>query len=266
VLAIGENGWKLAPASENPTIGPSPKVLMDLGAKRADCILDEGQWWRFIAPMLLHAGVLHIVGNMVVLMRLGYSMEQAFGTFRVATIYLVSGFGGNLASAIFLPQVVVVGASGALFGLIGALFGDFIQNFRVIREGRWCYLLQLVVVSGVGLAMGIFPLIDNFSHIGGWLCGILAGTAFLAGAQRDPATGKRVINCWTVPLAFLCVVLLTGLLIAGVSVFYSRNDSDSFCSWCKNLSCVETQYWNCCSVRPDEDCTAQANNTVLYHC
>lgn len=244
LYTMAENDWEFADTAENPLYGPTAQVLVDAGAKLAEPIREDGEWWRFIAPVFLHAGVLHLAMNMIVLVRLGASMEVAFGHARVAVIYLASGVAGNLASAIFLPNEIGVGASGALFGLIGALFGDFIHNYRQMEEGKACYFFQLVLSSAIGLAVGLFPLLDNFAHAGGWLCGILTGAVFLAGSYKT-ASGNTVTYCYTYPVAMVSLVAVAALFFAGFSVFYSDVDPEGWCSWCENVSCVETMWWDC---------------------
>jgi len=135
LVSIAKNGWDIAPLKVNPMIGPDSSVLVDLGAKITSKIV-EGEWWRLIAPMWLHAGFLHLLMNMVMLWRLGSNLEQAFGTLRIFCIYFLSGLFGVLMSAIFLPGILGVGASGAIYGLVGALFGDFYHNYEYIREGK----------------------------------------------------------------------------------------------------------------------------------
>lgn len=85
--------WIVDP-SQNPTFGPNVETLLKLGAKRADLIVDDGEWWRLITPMFLHGGILHVLFNMLFLYSFGTQLESIFGTFVVAYIYLVSGYIG----------------------------------------------------------------------------------------------------------------------------------------------------------------------------
>jgi len=110
-----------------------------------------------LTATVLHAGILHLGMNMLMLMRLGINMEETFGTPRVCIIYVGSGVFGMIISAIFLPTSVTTGASASLFGLVGALFGDFIQNHRIMVEGKWPYFIQLCVSTIIGLVVGLLP-------------------------------------------------------------------------------------------------------------
>jgi membrane associated rhomboid family serine protease len=115
--------------TRNPTIGPPASILDDMGAKNTAKI-QAGEWWRLITPVFLHAGLIHLFLNMVMVLRLGFSMEEAFGSSKVASIYFASGVSGVVCSAVFLKNQLSVGASGALYGLLGALLADIIQNYK----------------------------------------------------------------------------------------------------------------------------------------
>ncbi len=91
----------------NPWLGPSVQVLVEIGAKSV-AELKLGEWWRFITPIFLHVGIIHLLLNMVMQLRLGYGLEKQFGSLRIAPIYIMSGIYGNLVSAIFLPTRIQV--------------------------------------------------------------------------------------------------------------------------------------------------------------
>lgn len=94
-------------------------VLVAYGAKDNTLIL-QGQYWRFITPIFLHVNVLHIGLNMLNLVVLGVFLERLFGHLRFLLIYLITGIIAVVASFYFAPQEISVGASGAIFGLVGA--------------------------------------------------------------------------------------------------------------------------------------------------
>ena len=93
--------------------------------------------------MFLHAGILHLCFNMFGLKNIGTDLELAFGSWRLAVVYLVSGLYGGLASAVFVPTAVGVGASGAIFGLLGGSVSDFIQNYEKV-ERKCCTAMQVI--------------------------------------------------------------------------------------------------------------------------
>lgn len=137
----------------------------------------SGEWWRLLTPMVLHGGFLHIALNSWVLYIFGPQVEQAFGTPRFTAVYLVGGFTGSAASYAFSPPGILgVGASGAIFAIVGALL-VFLYRRRasVLMSG---YLRQILFFVGINLLFGqVVGGIDNFAHLGGLAGGLLLGLA-----------------------------------------------------------------------------------------
>jgi len=106
------NNWAVAPLSTNPMVGVSGATLIACGARVSDLIVNDGEWWRLITAVFLHTGVVHLCFNLAVLLFIGRGLEKAHGHMFAAGIFLVGGIGGNVLSAIFLPQYISVGASG----------------------------------------------------------------------------------------------------------------------------------------------------------
>ncbi|MGP3559809.1 MULTISPECIES: rhomboid family intramembrane serine protease [Geobacillus] len=164
----------------------NPDVLIRYGAK-FNPLIEMGEWWRFLTPMFLHIGFLHLLTNTFALYYLGMTVERLYGSFRFLLIYTTAGFFGTLASFLFTPSISA-GASGAIFGLFGALlyFGTVYRHlfFRTIGMN----VISLIVVN---LLFGLLvPGIDNAGHIGGLVGGFLA-----AGAVHLPkrtARGRQV--------------------------------------------------------------------------
>lgn len=145
----------------------------------------DGQWWRLGTALFLHFGVLHLALNMWALWDGGQWVERMFGHARFVAIYLGAGLTGNLASIVFhAGHAVSGGASGAIFGVYGALLGYLWLHRHEIdrREFRWLFGAVLVFTAlsiGFGLAI---PGIDNAAHVGGFVAGGLLGVALL---QRE---------------------------------------------------------------------------------
>lgn len=182
------NGAYFAPMSGtsdnvNPMLGPEGNVLIDLGARDTAKIRDCSQWWRIFTAMWLHLGVIHIGMNAATLWYIGAPLERTFGHFGIAWIYLIAGLTGNLASAVMLPTHVTVGASGAIFGLCGAYWADFIQNIESYKDMRCKTLIFLILVTAIMIGMGLMPYADNFAHVGGLIGGTLTGLVLLAESQ-----------------------------------------------------------------------------------
>jgi len=138
----------------------------------------QGEWWRLITATFLHGNILHIALNGYALYIIGMDLEGLVGKARFAAIYAISGLAGSVASFVFSPaNVQSVGASGAIFGLVGALgvyFGLYRHLFgRVGNLQFWNIIIVIVLNMGIGFS-GFFP-IDNSAHIGGLLAGAAVG-------------------------------------------------------------------------------------------
>ena len=126
VLAIMMMECGVAPFQINPMIGPYPDALSDWGGKNAVNILDDGEWWRLVTPIMLHAGVIHLVCNVAVQLESGAFFEREWGSLNWLIIYLSSAVGSTILSVIFMPQAISVGSSGAVMGLFGAKLAEVI--------------------------------------------------------------------------------------------------------------------------------------------
>ena len=147
----------------------------------------HGEWWRLITSMFIHGGLVHLGFNVYVLWDLGKTVERLFGMVAFGIVYLVAGIGGSTASVMLHPMVVSVGASGAIFGVVGGFLAFLALNrtrlapsvFSALRRS----LLTFVVVN---LVLGFsIPGIDQAAHIGGLLSGFLAGLLVAPTLTRD---------------------------------------------------------------------------------
>ena len=205
--------------SANPLsfLSPGSKSLLLLGATGTLPIDQFHRWWTVLSAIYLHGSILHILFNMMALRQLGPLIVQEYGSYRMVSIYTLSGIGGYLASyAAGIP--FTLGASGAICGLIGAAL-----YFGRSRGGQFG---QAVYQQVGGWAVGIFifgflvPGIDNWAHGGGMLCGVLTG--FLLGYQE-----KNQENFYHRFLGVICVLATLAALIwaaglALVILLYSR--------------------------------------------
>ncbi|WP_181350111.1 rhomboid family intramembrane serine protease [Thalassobacillus sp. CUG 92003] len=144
--------------------------LIEFGAKYNPAIID-GEWWRIVSSMFLHIGMLHLFMNMLALFYLGSAVERIFGTWRFGLIYFLAGIFGGMASFMLNPAVSA-GASGAIFGLFGALLFFGLQYKRIFFQTMGKNLIFIIALNIVfGLAV---PQIDNGAHIGGMVGGFIA--------------------------------------------------------------------------------------------
>lgn len=146
------------------------ETLIQYGAK-FNPLIYEGEWWRFVSPILLHIGFLHLLMNSFALFYIGPAVERAYGKWKFLFIYLVAGVSGSIVSFAFSP-FLSAGASGAIFGCFGALLYLAVYNRKVFFRTMGSNLL---IVVGINLALGfVIPNIDNAGHIGGLIGGFLA--------------------------------------------------------------------------------------------
>jgi rhomboid protease GluP len=158
-------------------------LLFILGGK-INSLIEQGQVWRLITPVFLHGSITHVLLNMYALFILGKSLESVYGHGRFLMLYFISAFAGNVASFI-LSANASLGASTAIFGLIGAEAIFVIRNKRFYGSRYNSTLANIGVIIALNLAIGFMPgtSIDYWGHIGGLLGGTLF--AFLAGPQWE---------------------------------------------------------------------------------
>jgi membrane associated rhomboid family serine protease len=151
----------------------------------------HGEPWRLFTSMFLHGSLVHLLFNMVALWQVGGLVERIFGSLRFAGLYVLSGLAGSLASVLWNPHVNSVGASGAIFGIIGGLLAFIGRPSSgvpptVVQNLRGSILPFLLFNIAAGFA---YPHTDNAAHIGGLAGGWLAGH-LLARSLHVPAKGS----------------------------------------------------------------------------
>ena len=172
---------------------PTSADLLHWGANSARLTL-TGEWWRLVTSMFLHIGIIHIALNMWCLWSLGVLAESLYGSWTFAAVYLISGISGSLVSAAWHPYGVSAGASGAIFGVAGALvasikFGEFSLP-RSLVAGQLSCLLSFVAYNLVFGA--ISGATDNACHLGGLAGGFIMGALIARVAPDRNAVVSRV--------------------------------------------------------------------------
>jgi rhomboid protease GluP len=194
----------------NP-ITPAPERLFAWGADNAGAVLYYGEWWRIVTAMFVHVGIIHLATNMWCLWNLGLLAEPLLGSFGVFAVYILTGAAGNLLSTgvnwyqfrdtmtqgslLFGP--VGAGASGAVFGIAGALIVLLKSKLlpvppqelsRLRKSVIYFAVINLVIGGGVSLGSGLTGIhIDNWAHVGGVSCGLLFAAPMVprVGSGRD---------------------------------------------------------------------------------
>jgi rhomboid protease GluP len=190
---------------------PTSDQLMFWGADNAGAVLIQGEWWRIVTAMFVHVGILHLATNMWCLWNLGLLAEPLMGSAGMVAVYILTGAAGNLLSTFrnwwkFYPELMEsakkihgllpmdlvrnsfpagVGASGAVFGIAGALI-VLLKSHRLpvppleLRKLRRSVMYFAAINLGIGLTISLGVVerhtgvsIDNSAHVGGVLCGLL---------------------------------------------------------------------------------------------
>ncbi|KAH8724134.1 hypothetical protein GQ44DRAFT_709202 [Phaeosphaeriaceae sp. PMI808] len=236
---------------------------------------EPNQWWRFIVPIFLHAGIIHIAFNMLLQLTLGRDMEKEIGPLRFLLVYFSAGIfgfvlGGNYAA----DGITSVGASGSLFGILALTLLDLLYNWSS-RRSPVKDLLFLLLDIAIAFVLGLLPGLDNFSHIGGFLMGIVLGICLLHSPQSlrerigqneppyatvdtqplAPTSGgvvpQQLSKFAKAPVGFFkgrkplwwawWLVRAGGLVVAFIGfILLLRNFYEwrNTCSWCKHLTCL----------------------------
>ena len=184
-------------------MGNDTGVLIEYGAN-LDVLVKNGEYYRLLTSMFLHSGLLHLFFNMYALYIIGPQVESFFGKTKYLIIYLLSGISGSLLSVAFNVNTVSVGASGAIFGLFGALL-YFGYNYRgylgnVIKS-------QILPVVIINLIFGFISTgVDVAGHIGGLIGGIIVSSV-LGSSDEKGIDINRIIIC----LIYFVFIIYLGL-------------------------------------------------------
>ena len=193
-----------------PLTNPTSAQILRFGASHGPLTLGA-QWWRMLTAIFVHIGLAHLLINEWCLWDLGYMAEQLYGSRTFFAVYILSGLTGSLVSVAYNPAVVSAGASGAIFGIAGALittlyFGHIPAPPKALRAS----LISLLVFAGFNLAYGFEKGgIDNGAHVGGLVAGLIFGAILSRDFGAAPEQHRRV-HVWAIPL--LAVVLLVATI------------------------------------------------------
>ncbi len=189
----------------------------NLGAKINAEIL-AGQVWRLITPLFLHAGLWHLFVNMYSLYALGPAVERLFGWRRMLVLYFLSGAAGVELSLAF-SAANSLGASGAIFGLLGALGAFLYLHRKTLGRSAEVHLRQIAFVALINLALGLMPGIDNWAHLGGLLCGAtlaaVLGPRFVVTFLEDGRIELREQRPWR-QVRQKALMAVAGVAILGI--------------------------------------------------
>ncbi|KAF8230653.1 rhomboid-domain-containing protein [Tricholoma matsutake] len=263
----------------NPMLGPSSSALINVGARFPPCMKlvqavppslrlgclnntanppdkicpleticgfggfhgkNPSQWFRFITPIFLHAGFVHILLNLFAQLTLSAQIEREMGSGGFFLTYFAAGIFGNILGGNFaLVGLPSLGASGAIFGTVAVtwvdLFAHWKYQYKPVHK-----LIYMIIELLVGIGIGFIPFVDNFAHLGGFLMGLLVGTTFYPVIS---VTKQHRLIMWS--FRILAIPLTVILFVVLVRNFYT-SDPYAACSWCRYLSCIPTAANNHC--------------------
>jgi membrane associated rhomboid family serine protease len=253
-IVLGLMMWQcgVAPLDVNPMVGPYPDALSYWGAKNSVLIIDDGEAWRLLTPILLHAGIIHLLCNVAVQLETGAFFEREWGSGKWLLIYLSSAVGSSCLSTIFMPGQISVGSSGSVCGLFGAKLSEVfcrICEARRTRQQRIGHDVRMEQLKGIMCSVVIIalfsfiPYVDWAAHLGGLLAGIVVGLMIFAHSIDN--------RCW-VRIWFLVGTALT-IIFYAVSLNHMYTDVDPP----EEIRDV-CEYYR--SFFPDYECNCQLNN------
>ncbi|KAK0144714.1 Rhomboid-related protein 2 [Merluccius polli] len=200
--------------------------------------LDEGIWnspmtyradrrweaWRFCSYMFVHAGVEHILGNLVMQLLLGIPLELVHKGFEVGMVYMAGVLAGSLASSIFDPHSALVGASGGVYALIGGYFMNAVVNFREMIPLLGVFrIVAILAIVGVDVGFAIYRrfLSDDtglkvsfVAHIGGAVAGMSIGYVFFSAYNQKLLKDPRFWICIAGYIIFLIAAVLFNIFLS----------------------------------------------------
>lgn len=206
-------------------------ITADTSLPNQPATSNQYQWFRFILPLFVHAGVIQLFIILSIQLYAGCEIEKSAGFLRTLLIYFICGIGGYAISGIFIKSQVTTGADPAVYGLLAVLLVELFQSWQIVPN-RWWEFSKLGGLILVLLMIGTLPYIDNWSHVGGFCFGVVSGIVLLPYVTfGDWDLGRKRI------LVAVCAPLLLLMIILAFVTFY-KLQTTTFCSWCKYLNCI----------------------------
>ena len=195
VLVIANVAIYLLELAMGGTISGTGNKIYEHGALVVNAIysdgtpagLAHGEWYRLITAAFLHYGPIHLAMNMLALWWLGQPVEAALGRWRYLLLYLVAGLAGSAGALLFSPNSITVGASGAIFGILGALL---VLEYQV--TGSLAGQAMTLIVINVAFSFAVAN-ISIGGHLGGLAAGILGTIAFVGFRSYYPVVGRPAL-------------------------------------------------------------------------
>lgn len=210
--------------------GKSYNELLSIFGAKINLNIIKGQYWRFITPVFLHADITHLLINCYSLYAVGVTVERIYGNARFLIVYLVAGVMGSILSFMFSINSAV-GASGAIFGLLGALLYFGVEHPKLFRA---YFGHSIIMTIGINLVYGFINTgIDNYGHIGGLMGGFLA-----SGIVKAPIKTKWYLS------KMLFIVLTLAIGISGLIYGFNNANNNAIVKLDELYKYDQNQNWN----------------------
>ncbi len=198
IVAVNVVVFLLMAISAGTLLSPGHEMLVAWGSNLGASTLD-GQWWRLLTCMFVHIGIIHIAFNMYILWDAGHLVERLVGNVGFLVLYIISGLSGSVASVYWNPYVNSAGASGAVFGVFGALMGFIMLRGDSVPKSILARLRSSgLTFLALNLAIGFsIRWIDNAAHIGGLAAGFVCGVLMSYPLDRANKTSRAMRNLLT---------------------------------------------------------------------
>lgn len=188
------------------------------------------QAYRLWMAIFAHAGIIHLACTLIFHFTIMRDLEKMAGWLRLSIIYIFSGIGGYLYSAILLPYQAEVGPSGSVFGVVACLFVELFQSWQMIAR-PFVALFKLCGIVLLLLLIGLLPYVDNFAHMIGFVFGFLLAFIFLPYVSFGEFDRRR-----KQVQIIVCFAVVIGLYVVGFMVFYIYQGAT--CNGCEFLNCI----------------------------
>lgn len=242
----------IAPLKINPMVGPYPDALNYWGGKNAYYILYNQEYWRMVSPIMLHAGIFHLICNVAVQLDTGAFWEREWGSLVWLIIYLTSAVWGSILSVIVMPNSVGVGSSGAVCGLFGAKMAEAFCRMCESQKSQQAKLSHDILCDQFGsvlcsviliLAFSFIPYVDWAAHVGGLIGGFAVGMLLFSCRVKT--------RMWKI-LWFLVGFIMTGAGLALGIVYMNKEVKDDIAGQMKDVCKYYQEYFG--NLGEDYEC------------
>ena len=234
-------------------VGPSSDLgVLVRGGAMVRSLVDGGEWWRLVSCVFVHVGAVHLFVNVIGMFFLGRVSEELFGGARTVVLFGASGVAGSCASYLAGPAGVSSGASGAIFGLLGAMFVELTlhrDHYRAAwKRGLWGGVV-VVTLAQVGIGF-LYPVIDQWAHGAGLTAGVLLG-ALLSPHARWARAARYAGRA--LALMFAAFAITSAVLVARTSIAESYGDLPSRRHVINGVAIVAPAAWHAAGLLVDPD-------------